>query len=146
MNASVFRNTRFEIHAIQQKANSFTVACSERGGAVQALPGGGAEPVRVPVLDLEEEMFTDEEMSLVHQALELLEVKFAAKYDGWTSAPERMHEAVTRATVAEDLARQAESRRKSAELKALELEARQAEKLAELTALDEQIAARKAPK
>ena len=143
MNASAPRSTRFELHTLVQLANHFRVSASQRGGAVEPNgvvgPNGtqGLRPVAVPTLEIPEEAFSDEEMETIHEALRILEEKFALVYDGWAAAPERMHEAVSTAV-------EAEARAKRAELKALELEARQAEKLAELTALDEEIAAKRA--
>lgn len=136
MNASVYRNTRFEIHSLQQRANSFQVSASQRGGAVQPNGAGAMEPVRVPVLDLEDKHFTDEEMQQIHDALRILEEKFAQVYDGWAEAPERITEAVTMAVAAE-------SRRKVAELESQRLELEQVEKRALLATLDEEIAAKR---
>lgn len=67
MNASASRNTRYEIRFLHQGPNQFGLECVERGVYSSA-------PVR---LEVHESLFTDEEMQLVHDALALLEEKFA---------------------------------------------------------------------
>lgn len=70
MNASVFRNSKFELRQLVQGPNSFGLLVSERG-----VFGSSPSPIEVPEGD-----FTDAEMQQVHNALALLETKAAAVY------------------------------------------------------------------
>lgn len=90
MNASVYRNTRFEIKLIQQGPNSFGLVCAVRGKFGEEAP-----PLEVP-----EELFTDEEMSTVHKALEILEEKFAIVYDEALADPNYLANELKRADAA----------------------------------------------
>jgi hypothetical protein len=136
MNASVYRDTEFELSKLVQGPNSFGVVAIPRGVAPTPNEAGGLTPPPAIPLELPEGLFTDEEMAVCHQALRIWEEKYAIVHAGWRDAPARVTEAISKAV-------EAESRRKLAELKALELEALQAQKLAELTALDEEIAAKR---
>lgn len=137
MNAAVFRPTAFELVSLQQGPNQFRVVAVSRTMPPTVNHQGGLVPPPAITLDVGEELFSDEEMAQVHATLELLENKFTAKFNEWATDPTRIADAVNAAAVAE-------MRRDAAEAMARELKARQAEKLAELAALDEQIAAKKA--
>lgn len=100
INASVYRNTRFELRSVQQEANSFKVVCSERK-QTPMLVGSRVVASRTPALDLGEAMFTDEEMRQVHAVLELIEVKFASAYEAYAKDPAHAHNMVAEAAAAE---------------------------------------------
>jgi hypothetical protein len=78
MNASVYRNTRFEILLIQQGPNSFGCVALARDGSTAKLQ-----------FDLHESMFSDLEMAQIHDVLRLLEEKFAAAYDAEEQDPKK---------------------------------------------------------
>lgn len=88
INASVHRDTRFELVLVQQGPNSFGVIAVERdnGGRVQ--------------LEVHESAFTEDEMRLVHSAFELLERKAADVYAEHEAKPEDLKAIISAAAVA----------------------------------------------
>ncbi len=99
LNASVFRDTRFEIRSVHQGPNSFVLEVGVRGSGT--VVDGRFQGVNGPPLEAHESLFTDEEMTLVHQALELLENKYAEAYDKWANSPERAASVIAAAADAE---------------------------------------------
>lgn len=140
MNASAFRNTKFEIVSLIQGPNSFLLKVTERAVI-------GSTP---PEIEIHESEFSDLEMSQVHAALKLLESKAAAVFarklgtlglDAGAVMPAAIHalvleadEAEKRKTEAQEFAKalEAEAEAKKAELAKLsaEIEAMQAAKAA----------------
>ena len=129
MNASVFRNTRFEIRQLHQGPNAFGLLCSERGVA-------GSSP---PPLQVDESEFTDEEMAQVHAVLEMLENKFAAVFDRETAdiTPQKVQKMLAEV-------QEAKAQKEALLLAAAQIEAENAAKRAEAAELDKAIADMKA--
>lgn len=136
MNASVYRNTAFELVSLQQGANQFRVVVVSRTAAPSVNPNGGLVPPPAVTLDLDESMFSDEEMQRVHDILGLLEDKATLRYNEWTTEPARAVEAVNAAV-------EAEARRKVAERETQRLDEERAAKLAELATLDAELAVKR---
>jgi len=133
MNASSFRNTRFELKQLVQGPNSFGVVCTERG-----VHGSKIEPLEVP-----EGAFTDEEMAQVHATLEMLERKFAAVFDATAAVltPAKVHALVSdserakrEAAAAQREAQDAEAKRAAAEMETASIEVTKARLAAEVDA------------
>ena len=76
MNASVYRNTKFEIRLIQQGPNSFGLVCTNRKNISERIN-----------LEISEKEFTDEEISQIHDILGILEEKFEKVYNRLISDP-----------------------------------------------------------
>lgn len=139
MNASQQRNTKYESAAIFQGPNSFALECVERGVY-------GSKPIR---LEVHESLFTDKEMAKVHEALAILEEKFALAHDAKEQElqiagdvpREKVHELVRRA---EDAKLEAARLEAEAIVKRAELEAEAEAKRLELAALDAALAAKRA--
>lgn len=115
-----FRQTRFELHAIQQGPNGLRVQCSERGVV-------GSAP---PPLDLIEVVHLDAAtVAKLVEAWTLLEQAFEPVYQAWAGEPARAHELVAAAVKAQaDLA--------SAQAQQAQLDADIAAKQAQLVALE----------
>lgn len=126
MNASVFRNTKFEIRELHQGPNSFGVVCTERSTRGRVAP-----------LEIPEELLDDAEMAQVHAVLGMLEKKFEIVHDAYLSDPARLQDLLVEARLAEEATR-------AAKLETRRLELAQAEKAAKLAELDTQIAEREA--
>lgn len=90
MNASVYRKTRFEVKLVQQGPNSFGLVCAARDKVGEEVP-----PLEVP-----EELFTDDEMKQVHNALQILEEKFAIVYDQAIADPSYLAKEIKRLNAA----------------------------------------------
>lgn len=82
MNASVFRNTKFEFVSFQQGPNSFLVRVLPRAG-------GAAIDLEVP-----ESLFTDAVMQRVQDGLEALEKAAEVVYKQLAAKPEDLHETI----------------------------------------------------
>lgn len=80
MDASVFRNNRLELRHFQQGPNSFVIHAIERSTA-----GLNTESVE---LEIPEAHFSDDEMRVVHAALDLLERKGAVVLAEHEAKPE----------------------------------------------------------
>lgn len=141
INASVYRNTRFEIRTIEQEANGFRLVCSPRNVAPHVVVLENGQRVlraeRTPPLEVHEKDFTDDEMRQVHALFEMLENKFAAVHSQWEADPARNRELVAAAV-------EAERRIKSARLEAARIEAENIAKRAEAEELDLNLAAMRA--
>lgn len=66
MDASKHRDTKYEVVFVHQGPNAFGVEVVERGVH-------GSRPMR---LELHQDLFTDEEMAKIHEALGILEIAF----------------------------------------------------------------------
>lgn len=82
MNASVFRNTKFEFVSFHQGPNSFLV---------RVLPREGGAAVD---LELPESLFTDAVMQRVQEGLEALEKAAEVVYKQLAAKPEDLHETI----------------------------------------------------
>lgn len=122
INASVYRNTRFELRSVTQEANAFVLVCSERALAPVVAPETGhAAARRTPPIEVHESRFTDEEMLQVHAVLEMLERKAADVVATIEADPSRVLAAAI----------EAENRLTKARAEAAKLEADTARKRAE---------------
>lgn len=121
MNASQHRDTQYEIASLRQEPNSFVVECVERGVF-------GSRPVP---LDLHESLFSEEEMTTVHEALRILEEKFAIAHAAKEQELEIVGLDVPRAKV-QEFVRRAEG----AKAEAARIEAENLVKRAEAEELD----------
>lgn len=128
MNASVYRNTKYEVRFLHQGPNAFGLECSERG-----VPG--VAPVRVEV---HESLFSDKEMKQIHDALALLEEKFAIAYaakeaewgvDGLDAPRAKVHALIREAE-------EAKAQAEAAKVEAARIQAENIVKRAEVEELD----------
>lgn len=144
INASVPRNTRFEIRTITQGPNSFHLVCTPRDVPPDVVVENGREVLRAlrsPDLEVPEEDFTDEEMQQVHAVLELLEEKFAVVFDRWANAPARIVDVVNETVEAEKQLAAKKAELEAAKAEAARIEAENIVRRAEAEELERNLAA-----
>lgn len=116
MNTTAYhRDTRFEIVALQQDANGYSVLAVDRRSP-------GSPPATLAIKDA---ALTPEQHASAIALFTAIEQAFEAKYLGWEAEPARLAEQVAKAA-------DAERRVKIAELEALRLDALAAEQTATL--------------
>lgn len=113
MNASKYRDTAVEVRRIHQGPNSFGLEVGWRATKKEG-----------PAIEVREELFTDEEMSTVHEALRILEEKYVLAYNEWaTDGPARLADQIRQYNAAREATDNLERniQRKQVQLEALDL-------------------------